>query len=198
MFDNFKDNLTLGGSGWSDEATEAVLQRLVDACQVGKLLITCRYPLPGLMRALHQVPVGPLSPSETRWLYLRLDGLARLGGEDVALVGALIGGHRRVLELLDALLRRGQGVGRVRGKLHALAEAEGIDLSEDRDTDATVSQAVRLGARDIVLDELLAVLGEDELQVLLQVAVSSLPVTTEDLTGALAETGISAEAVARG
>ncbi|MGH8887246.1 MAG: ATP-binding protein [Egibacteraceae bacterium] len=47
VFDNFEDNLDTGGRGWSEEGTAAVFGRLVDACQVGKLLLTCRYPLPG-------------------------------------------------------------------------------------------------------------------------------------------------------
>ncbi|MGH8887076.1 MAG: CHAT domain-containing protein, partial [Egibacteraceae bacterium] len=195
VFDNFEDNLTSDGRAWLHEATAAVFGGLVDACHVGKLVVTCRYPIPGLIHALHQVPVGPLSVAETRRLFWRLDGLRRLDREDVALVGSLIGGHPRVLELLDALLRRGASVGRVRPKLHALARAEGIDPSEDRDVAAAVSDAVRLGARDIVLDELLDALDEEERAVLLQVAVSSLPVPSEDLAGALTEARIPAETV---
>ncbi|MGH8887245.1 MAG: hypothetical protein ACRDYX_19160 [Egibacteraceae bacterium] len=136
-----------------------------------------------------------MSAAETRRLFLRLDGLARLGGDDVALVGALVGGHPRMLELLDALLRRGASVARVRPKLRALARDEGVDLRDKRDLSAAMGDAVRLGARDIMLDELMAVLDGDERGVSLQVAVSSLPVPFEDLAVVLADEGISAGAV---
>ena len=195
VLDNFEDNLTTGGGGFIDEARSALCEQLLNACAHGKLLFTCRHPLPGMMDAVHEVRVGPLSAAETRRLFLRLDGLKRLGPDDVQLVRSLVGGHPRVLEFLDALMRRGAAVDRVRPKLRALAREEGIDPRADRDVAAAVSDAVRLGARDILLDELLGALDDQERSVLLQVAVSGLPVAPDDLVVADRDGELSLDAV---
>jgi tetratricopeptide (TPR) repeat protein len=194
ILDNFEDNLTPDGGAFLDPTTGAVLSQLLNACAVGKLLITSRYPLPSVDAAVHHETVGPLSPAETRRLFLRLEGLKRLDRDDVALVGSLIGGHPRVLEFLDALLRRGASVDRVRPKLQQLARDEHVELHEERDLPTAIRDAARLGAADIFLEELLKTLDPGEQEVLLQTAVSSLPVPIDDLAETLEQIGIASEA----
>ncbi|HEX9530801.1 MAG TPA: CHAT domain-containing protein, partial [Acidimicrobiales bacterium] len=189
VFDNFEDNLVVGGGAFLDEPAAEALQGLLDSCASGKVLVTSRHPLPVVI-GLHEVPVGPLSPAETRRLFLRLPGLQRLAPDDVALVAATVGGHPRALELLDALLRKGASLRRVGPKLRDLARREGIDTSAGRDLAAALSDTVRLAARDIVLDELLEVLDDTERQVLLQVAVSGLPVPADGLATGLEDAGV--------
>jgi hypothetical protein len=63
--------------------------------------VICRYPLPGLQDLLHHLSIGPLSPSETRRLFLRLEALRTLGNDDAALVHRLVGGHPRGLRIGD-------------------------------------------------------------------------------------------------
>ncbi|MGH3931894.1 MAG: CHAT domain-containing protein [Pseudonocardiaceae bacterium] len=197
VLDNFEDNLTPDGGGFADEGTSAVIERLAESCATGKLLVTCRYPLtriPGLFR---QLSIGPLSPSETRRLFLRLTGLRSLPEKDAALVHRLVGGHPRVLEFLDALLRRGVSTARVRRKFHELARAHEVDVTQDRELRKHVAVAVQLGARDICLDVLLATLDAAEREVLLQTAVSNLPVDVSDLATGLADSGLDATVITR-
>jgi len=125
VFDNFEDNLNDGATAFLDGPTAAVFRMLIDACAAGRVLLTCRYPVPGCMDALLEVAVGPLTAAETRRVFLRLQGLRELDRDDVLLVRSLIGGHPRALELLDALLRHGASVARVRTKLRELAKHEG-------------------------------------------------------------------------
>ena len=84
----------------------------------------------------------------------------------------------------------------MRPKLRQLARDQGIDPSARRELRDAVTDAVRLGACNIFLDELLDALHQDERAVLLQVAVSSLPVPTDDLAQTLADTGLTRERVA--
>ena len=55
VFDNFEDNLTIGGSEFDDPVVAAVIGRLATAGGVGSVLITCRYPLPGFTELFEAV-----------------------------------------------------------------------------------------------------------------------------------------------
>ncbi len=194
VLDNFEDNLT-GAGAFTDPGTATVIKNLVASCSVGRLLVTCRYPLPAMNRVLRHLDIGPLSPSETRRLFLRLDGLRTLTAADAVLVNRLVGGHPRVLEFLDALIKGGASIDRVRSKFDELATEHGIDLSETRELREDVALAVQLGARDICLDVLLSTLDDAERDVLLQTAVSSLPVPVRDLTPILDDSELDYTAV---
>ncbi|MGH3819015.1 MAG: TIR domain-containing protein, partial [Pseudonocardiaceae bacterium] len=196
VLDNFEDNLT-GADAFTDAGTATVIKNLAASCSSGRLLVTCRYPLPGMHGVLRHLDIGPLSPSETRRLFLRLPGLRTLSGDDATVVHRLIGGHPRVLEFLDALMQRGVSIDRVRTQFDELASQHQIDLSRPRDLREDVALAVQLGARDICLDELTSALDDAEREVLLQTAVSSLPVPISDLTPVLAGTGLDETAIIR-
>ena len=195
VLDNFEDNLTDEGAAFTDVGTSAVIEHLAESCSTGRLLVTCRYPLPGLQDLLHHLSIGPLSPGETRRLFLRLEGLRTLGSDDAALVHRLVGGHPRVLEFLDALRRRGASTDRVRLKFRELARAHEVELTQTRELRQDVAVAVELGARDICLDVLVSALDDAEREVLLQTAVSSLPVPIPDLTTALAGARLDSAAI---
>ena len=136
MFDDFEQNLTPGGEAFLDPAIGEVITGLADAAETGALLVTCRYPLPGPDRFLAQVPIPPLSAAELRRMFLRLPALRDLDAEDRRLLTRTIGGHPRLIEFTDALLRGGRASLRhVQVKLRDLARAEGIDLRRDRPLD---------------------------------------------------------------
>ncbi len=159
VFDDFEQNLTPGGQAFLDPAIDEVITGLADAADTGALLLTCRYPLPGPDRFLAQVPIPALSGAELRRLFLRLPGLADLDAEDRRLLTRTVGGHPRLIEFADALLRGGRAnFKHVQVKLRDLARAEGVDLGAERSLTGILDQAMLLGSADILLTELLTLL----------------------------------------
>ena len=156
VFDDFEQNLTAGGEAFLDPAIDEAITSLADAAEAGALLVTCRYPLPGPDRFLAQVPIPPLSAAELRRLFLRLPALAGLGLDDKRLLVRTIGGHPRLIEFTDALLRGGRSSLRhVQVKLRDLARTHQVSLDRATSLDTVVDQAMLLGSADILLDGLL-------------------------------------------
>ncbi|WP_239310711.1 hypothetical protein, partial [Frankia sp. Cj3] len=88
----------------------------------------------------------------------------------------------RLLEFVDALLRNGAAnLREVTERISGLAGTLGIDLRDDRSFGQAVDDALLLGSRDIVLELLLATVTADERSLLLQAAVSSVPMSFDDL-----------------
>jgi hypothetical protein len=128
------------------------------------------------------VTLPPLSSAEIRKNVLRLPGLRTLAASEQQLVSGVVGGHPRVLELLDALLRQGSGRQTVLIKLSDLARQAATKLrAPGRELQTAISEAIELGAQDILLDELLALLDPSERWMLDQIAPSNLPISPEDL-----------------
>jgi tetratricopeptide (TPR) repeat protein len=192
VLDDFERNLTTGGDEFREPSTAALFADLVrHAGGRSRLLVTCRYPVPG-DDDLHRVEVPPLSPAELRRMLLRMPMLRDLPVEDRRLIVTTIGGHPRLIEFVDALLRGRRGRGllhSVSEKLRALAAAEGVPLARSPREAPTLSDATRqaliLGSRDILLEELLALLTPRQREVLLQAAVSRVPMSIDDLGSAL-------------
>ena len=186
VFDDFEQNLAPGGDGFLDPASDEVITGLADAAGQGALLVTCRYPLPGPDRFLAQVPIPPLSAAELGRLILRLPALRDLNMEDRRLLMRTIGGHPRLIEFTDALLRGGQASLRhVQVKLRDLARRQGIDLGRGQSLETVLDQAMLLGSADILLTELVGLLTPAQAEVLRQVAVCRAPMTLEDLAFSL-------------
>jgi hypothetical protein len=182
LFDDFEQNLTPGGQEFADPAAGEVITALADSAETGALLVTCRYPLPGPDLFLAEVPVPALSPAELRRMFLRLPALATLDPADQRFLMRTIGGHPRLIEFTDALLRGGRSSLRhVQTKLRALAAEHDIDLRQDRPVSQAVDQAMILGSADVLLTELLALLTPRQAAVLAQVAVCRAPMTIDDL-----------------
>lgn len=189
VLDNFEDNLAPGGLAFLDDAQRDLLALLAARAQRGRLLITCRYPLPGLEDEFHHQPVLPLSHAEVRKLLWRLESLKGLDRADVTEVMRHVGGHPRMLEFLDGLLRHGAArLPDVKRRLREAARAAGIDLKA---APAGLSEALLhtalLGARTVFLDELLTLArAQGDEEALRQLAVSALPMSAADLAQALA------------
>jgi CHAT domain/SEFIR domain/AAA ATPase domain len=186
VLDDFEQNLTAGGGDFLDHGIGQAITALADAADTGALLVTCRYPLPGPDRFLARIPIPPLSAAELRRLFLRMPALAGLAPGDKQLLAAAIGGHPRLIEFTDALLRGGRASLRpVQLKLRDLASAKGIDLRQDRPVTDAARQAMILGSADILLTELLELLTPRQATILDQVAVSRAPMALDDLAYAL-------------
>ena len=124
VFDDFEQNLTAGGEGFADPAFDEIFTGLADAAGTGGLLVTCRYALPGPDRFLARIPVPALSAAELRRLFLRLPALRDLDAEGRRVLARAIGGHPRLIEFTDALLRGGRsGFRHVQARLRDLARA---------------------------------------------------------------------------
>jgi tetratricopeptide (TPR) repeat protein len=186
VFDDFEQNLTPGGQDFLDPAIGEVISALAGNAETGGLLVTCRYPLPGPDRFLAEVPVPGLSVAELQRMFLRLPALADLGLADQVLLIRAIGGHPRLIEFTDALLRSGvSSLRHVRVKLRDLASAEGVDLSQSRPMDQAIDQAIVFGSANILLAGLLTLLTPRQAAILSQVAVCRAPMTVDDLAFAL-------------
>ena len=182
VFDDFEQNLFPGGQDFLDPAVSEVITMLADAAQAGALLVTCRYPLPGPDLFLAEVPVPALSAAELRRMFLRLPALAGLDPADQRLLTLTIGGHPRLVEFTDALLRGGRSSLRhVQARLRDLAREQRVDLRQNRPVTQAIDQAMILGSADILLTELLALLTPGQTEVLAQVAVCRAPMTLDDL-----------------
>jgi tetratricopeptide (TPR) repeat protein len=179
VLDNFEDNLATGGGDWTDPTVRDLFGLLCESAERGKLLVTSRHPLPGFKAWLARVAVGPLSGAQTRKLLQRLPGLSDQPVAAISVVHRRIGGHPRMLEYLDGILRNGAArLPRLAARLEAQASRAGIDLEETVDTlDEAIRRTVILGARDVLLDDLTAIAeAAGDLEVLQQTAVSNQPV----------------------
>ena len=189
VFDDFERNLTTRGDAFLNPDVGEAFQQLSTQVRRGRLLITCRYPVPGAESTLRLVRIGPLSAAESRKLLRRLPALQGDDPQNLTRILRVVGGHPRTLELLDALLRGGQGrLPHVTRKLRELLAAHDVDVTTSVvDLDESLQMALALGARDVFLAELLAVARAERLdEALLQVAVSNLPVTSSGLARMLA------------
>ena len=154
VFDDFEQNLTPGGEEFADPAFDDILTGLADAAGTGGLLVTCRYPLPGPDRFLARIPVPRAVGGRAAAAVPAAAGAAGPGrrGQRRVLARA-IGGHPRLIEFTDALLRGGRsGFRHVQARLRDLARRQGLDLAADRSLDGAVEQALLLGSADILLD----------------------------------------------
>jgi tetratricopeptide (TPR) repeat protein len=191
VLDNFEDNLTLAGTAFLDSSAGFVLEALFRSCHQGKLLVTCRYPIPGSEPWLVPLLLGPLSPAQTRKLLYRLTELK--GQPPVALgkILRLIGGHPRVLEYLDAILHKGTGrLSIVEEKLRENVNRLGLRVEDlGGNLEQSLQDAIRIGAQDIFLDELLDVIIKDpgDREILGQVSVFPMPIDLHGLALSLSD-----------
>lgn len=180
LFDDFEQNLTRpGGAAFLDPGFAEQFSQLCRVAATGRLLVTCRYPIPG---GLTEVGLTPLSPAELQRMFLRLPQISGLGPNERQLVARTIGGHPRLIEFVDALLRGGDGTLRPVGeKLRRLADEHAVDLGQGRSLAESLDTAVVLGSRDILVDALVDLLDAAERELLLQISLSRTPLRDLDI-----------------
>jgi tetratricopeptide (TPR) repeat protein len=195
LVDNAEDLLTGDSSGreLADVDLAGFVAAWVRAGPQAKLVVTSRYPftLPaGMAKRLRWHHLGPLSLAETRKLIWRLPALDALPPDDQQRAYAMVGGHPRTLEYLDALLRGGQAVfPDVAGRLETAIASRGVADPQqwmagvEGDLDRALAETITLAADDVLLDDLLASLQDapPALEILRRLAVYRRPV---DDTGA--------------
>ena len=187
------------GRSSSTRRSSEVITALADAAETGALLVTCRYPLPGPDRFLAQMP-GPAAVGGGA--AADVPAAARPAPTwtptDQRLLTRTIGGHPRLIEFTDALLRGGRSSLRhVQARLRDLARDQGIDLAADRPVAPGDRPGDDLGSADILLTELLALLTPRQAAVLAQVAVCRAPMTLDDLAFTLTPARPAAPSPAR-
>jgi tetratricopeptide (TPR) repeat protein len=190
VLDDFEQNLTVDTQEFVDRPVAEVLNGLADAAAThrggGALLVTCSYPLPDSIDVI-RIDVPPLSPSELRRMFLRLPALHDLNAEDRTILVRSIGGHPRLIEFVDAMMRRGKAINpHVKERLNQLAQHANRPVSRPSGVADAAATAVELGAEDILIQGLLDLLEPNELEVLAQIAVSRAPMRPSDLAYALA------------
>ena len=173
LLDNFEDNLRPDGdAGYPvrDEVLAGLLAAWVADPGAARLLVTSRYPftLPGgAEQFLSFRQLGALSRAETMKLAWSLPALDKLDEGQLDRVWRLAGGHPRSLEYLDALLSG--GAARYPDVTARLDQAVSGRLGGDRrerwlaartGLDAALAETVALAADDVLLDDLLARLGQ--------------------------------------
>ncbi|MGO8918080.1 MAG: CHAT domain-containing protein, partial [Stellaceae bacterium] len=200
VLDDFEQNLSVGGGAFLDPNVRLFFGLLAQNASRGRLLLTCRHPVPGMEADLHEVPIGPLSPAEARKLVQRLPRLRERAPVEIAQALRVIGGHPRILEFLDGLLHDGEGrLPHVTKKLREALDATGIDLETPAASlDDRLQQAVLLGMRDVLLKELVEIVrGNGDADLLFQAAVSTLPTSPAGLAHMLADGPADATRVRR-
>lgn len=195
VLDDMETNLTPEGTAFLDPTLPERLNTILSQAQNGRVLMTCRYPLPdvALTDSLFMLPLGPLTPAATRKLIQRLPYLQQQSTDDLRYILRALEGHPRLLELLDALLNTetpGQGrLPHVTQKLRTLLAEHGVSVSPTAAplTDA-VHEVILLGMRDVFLAELVAQAEREQMvDVLYQAAVSTLPVSPAGIAHMLAD-----------
>ena len=195
VLDDFESNLTEGGTAFRDEVVAEYLTFLLKSAQRGRILITCRYPVPGFEEYLQRIAIGPLSRAESRKLLRRLDHLNKRGAAELEFVLRVVGGHPRMLEFLDAVLAGGRGrLAHVTEKLRKLLRATHVELDGTvDDLDESLRKTLLLGTRDVFLSELLTIVRSEAADgVLFQLSVSNLPVTPAGIVHMLADGPVTA------
>jgi hypothetical protein len=91
LFDDFEQNLTDAG-GFADPGFAELFALVCDNARTARLVVTCRYPIPGTEASLVRVDLPGLSAAELGRLFLRLPALRELSVEDRRVVTRTIGG----------------------------------------------------------------------------------------------------------
>jgi tetratricopeptide (TPR) repeat protein len=159
VFDDFEPNLTDGGGAFRNRAVADVFAAFCSAARRGKLLVTCRYPVPGASN-LVTVAVPPLSRADVERMRRHLPGLRDLSDVDQQTIVDSIGGHPGLLTLVDALVRQ-TGQARLTGV-----------ITRDRGL---------AGVRDALVGHLVDLLTGTQRETLLQAAISRMPLPFADL-----------------
>ncbi|MFB9451589.1 CHAT domain-containing protein [Dactylosporangium vinaceum] len=121
VFDDFEQNLTVGGGAFADPGFGEAFATLAGAAERGKILVTTRYPVPSVSSLL-RIDVPPLTDAELSRLLLRMPALRELSTEDLSLIVTTVGGHPRLVEFVDALLHGGARLPEVTQRLRTLLQ----------------------------------------------------------------------------
>ncbi len=170
VLDGLDRQLSPATGQFRDRGVQHLVTQLVRAAEVGegRLIVTSRCPVDALNGTLPVLPLTPLGGSELDELvgaWPRVIGLL----DDLPLVVRhAVGGHPRLVELTDAVIRLGRPA---RQRLQR-------ELGSDIDHAATP-------LRDLILRVIVDRLDDRSWELLSHLAVSTMPMTTSTLARAL-------------
>jgi hypothetical protein len=170
VLDGLDRQLSPATGQFRDRGAQHLVSRLVHAAEVGagRLIVTSRCPVDALNGTLPVLPLTALDGSELDELvgaWPRVVGLL----DDLPLVlRHSIGGHPRLVELCDAVIRLGRPA---RQRLHR-------ELGSDVDHGASP-------LRDLILRVIVDRLDDRSWELLSHLAISTMPMTTTTLARAL-------------
>ncbi len=170
VLDGLDRQLSPATGQFRDRGVQHLVTQLVRAAEVGagRLIVTSRCPVDALNGTLPVLPLAPLGGSDLDEL---VGGWPRVIGllDDLPLViRHAIGGHPRLVELCDAVIRLGRPA---RQRLHR-------ELASDVDHGATP-------LRDLILRVIVDRLDDRSWELLSHLAISTMPMTTNTLARAL-------------
>lgn len=168
LLDNFEDNLTPiseGAGALKNPLLAELLAAWLERPGRSRLLLTCRFvvPIVGLAgRHLRDHALSPLSPAETRKLFLRLPALDARSSEEQERARVAVGGHPRALEYLDALLASGKTrFADIAERLETALRNQGMEdprawlKGGSEGFETTLTKVVTLAADDVLMDQLI-------------------------------------------
>jgi hypothetical protein len=175
LFDDVGQNFTIDG-GFVDPGFAYLFDRICAAARRGRVMATCRCPMPEGARRLMPFVLQPARTRDAWELASRLPSLGQIGKDSRASLVALLRGHPRLLVLADAWLAVGP------------PDLQGAYL----DLLGAVAPASRAGGKEpdparqraSILDLHVRLLRPRVRDMLLQAAVSTFPLTARDLVAA--------------
>lgn len=171
--DGFETQLDADGTLRDAELT-AFLDRWLRSTTCGRLLVTSRRPVKwreGMEKEILELPLGPLSPAETRKLFWRLPALRKLPAEDLAWLYEQLGGHPLALKTFAALLKQQEDV----------EAGDDLKLEQATETRSVLPSVVATLVDETSIDDLLARLEPGARELLVAASVYRLPVDRSGL-----------------
>ena len=189
VLDDFEQNLSVGGGAFLDPNVRLFFGLLAQNASRGRLLLTCRHPVPGMKADLHEIPIGPLSPAEARKLVQRLPKLRERRPSRSLRRCARSGGIRASWSSSTACFAAERAAcvtsPRSSGRPRCHRDRPGDSGGEPR---RPVAAGGALGRRDVLLKELVGIVrGNGDANLLFQAAVSTLPTSPAGLAHMLAD-----------
>ncbi|MEO1065402.1 MAG: hypothetical protein AAFZ07_28630 [Actinomycetota bacterium] len=170
VLDGLERELSPATGQFRDRGTEHLVARLVQAAEVGagRIIVTSRCPIDELNGTLPVLPLTTLGGSELDELIGAWPRVLSLLDDLPLVIRHAVGGHPRLVELCDAVIRLGRPA---RQRLQR-------ELAADVDHGATP-------LRDLILRVVVDRLDDRSWELLSHLAVSTMPMTTATLARAL-------------
>jgi len=182
VLDDFDDNLDAASGTFADAGVETQFSRLLARLGGSKLLIASQRRLAGYDAQLFDVPLAQLSPIDIDRLARRLPSIRELDDRDRAIIARTVGGHPGLLTLIEALLRAGEPRSSVLTRLGQLGRDERLRVAgAARQSEEAMINAMRVGARDVLLDLAVDLLDVEERRLLYACAPSNIATSVGEL-----------------
>ena len=195
VFDDLGENLTEDGSEFVDPGFGAVFDRLCATTERGRLLVTSRLPMPTGTNGLRNLPIAPLDEADALRLASQFPRLGGLDAADQETVVTSLCGHPRLLALADTWLAVGVDGASALAPDMLLGLVPDVRLPAGSTPDQVIRhrEAAVPILRAVLLTMHLHALDEPMREMLLQAALSTVPISARVLAAACGQEVQSAE-----